>query len=221
LCPEAAARGKPEIVIALIGRADQSAGRITAIGVSGLRAAARPGMKPSQLASPPLRRQTMIVNARLRALPMLACALAAAPAFAAPPSEADIAANFARWEAALATKNPSAVAALFAPDAVLQPTVSNDVRTTPAEVEAYFVDFLKLSPKPTVNERSIRILDETTAMDAGIWTFDLVQDGKPSWVTARYSLLWEKKDGVWQIQLLHSSKMPEPLAARPAALKKQ
>lgn len=145
--------------------------------------------------------------------------LAALPALAAPPSEAEITANFARWESALASKDPAKVASLFAPDAVLQPTVSNDVRTTPAEVQAYFVDFLKLSPKPTVNERNIRVLDETTAMDAGIWTFDLVQDGKPTWVTARYTLLWEKRDGVWQIQLLHSSALPEPITERPARLK--
>lgn len=130
----------------------------------------------------------------------------------------EVAANFDTWKAALATKDPKTVANLFAPNAILEPTLSNQVRHTPAGVEAYFVNFLKLSPKPSINERHIEILDETTAIDAGIWTFDLVKEGKPSWVTARYSFVWEKIDGVWRIQMLHSSVMPEPIATRPAPL---
>lgn len=152
---------------------------------------------------------------------MLLAALAAVSnAFAAgQPTEAEIAANFEAWKKALATKNPGKVAALFAPNALLQPTVSNQIRNTPREIKSYFVDFLKLSPSPTINERNIRIVDNNTAIDAGIWTFDIVRDGKPTWVTARYSFVWEKKDGKWKIQLLHSSAMPEPVKTRPAPLK--
>jgi uncharacterized protein (TIGR02246 family) len=131
------------------------------------------------------------------------------------PTEAEIAANIDAWKSALASKNPKEVASLFAPNAILEPTVSNEIRNTPEEVEAYFVDFLKLSPSPKINERHIRILDENTAIDAGIWTFDLVKDGKDSWVTARYCFVWEKKDGAWKIQLLHSSAMPEALQEKP------
>lgn len=149
-----------------------------------------------------------------------ALALAAAtPALAdhhARPTKDEIGANFDRWKAALATKNPDTVAALFAPTGVLQPTVSNDVREKPEEVKAYFVDFLKLSPVPTVNERNIQILDDNTAVEAGVWTFDLTRDGKAEWVTARYTFVWEKVGKEWKIQLLHSSKMPEPLAKRPS-----
>jgi uncharacterized protein (TIGR02246 family) len=146
-----------------------------------------------------------------------ALTLVATPALAKP-SEAEIARNFDRWAAALATKDPKTVAALFAPNAILEPTVSNEIRTTPARVEAYFVDFLKLSPKPTINERHIEVLDRNTALEAGVWTFDLTRDGTPSWVTARYSFIWEKIGGQWKIQLLHSSMMPEPLSARPAPI---
>ena len=144
--------------------------------------------------------------------------LAAQAQSQAPISKEEVAANFEGWKAALATKDPRTLASLFAPNAILEPTLSNQVRHTPAGVEAYFVNFLKLSPKPTINERHIEILDENTAIDAGIWTFDLVQDGKPTWVTARYSFVWEKIDGAWRIQMLHSSVMPEPIEARPAPL---
>jgi hypothetical protein len=134
---------------------------------------------------------------------MLVAALAAATrAIAAgQPAESEITANFEAWKNALATKEPKKVAALFAPDAILQPTVSNEIRNTPVEVESYFVDFLKLSPSPAINERHVR-----------------VRDGKQNWVTARYCFVWEKKDGEWKIALLHSSAMPEPVESRPAPL---
>jgi len=157
------------------------------------------------------------------AIAVLALAATATPLAAQTPSapavrEAEIAANFETWKAALATKNPKIVAQLFAPNAILEPTLSNQIRHTPEGVEAYFVNFLKLSPKPTIHERHIEILDDTTAIDAGIWTFDLVRDGKPTWVAARYSFVWENIDGVWRIQMLHTSVMPEPITVRPAPL---
>ena len=42
---------------------------------------------------------------------------------------AEVAAQFDRWNAALATGDPEQVASLYAPDGVLLPTVSNKVRT--------------------------------------------------------------------------------------------
>ncbi len=165
------------------------------------------------------------ITALLAAAAIGALAACSPPAPSAPatpavvlPGKEEVAANFEAWKAALATGDPKTVADLFAPNAILEPTVSNQIRDTPEEIQAYFVDFLKLSPQPTINERYIEVLDENTAIDAGIWTFDLTRDGKPTWVTARYSFIWEKKDGEWRIQLLHSSAMPEPIAERPAPL---
>ena len=66
---------------------------------------------------------------------LLAAALLASSAGGsafAQPSEDEIARNFDRWAAALASKDPATVTALFAPNAILEPTVSNEVRTTPA-----------------------------------------------------------------------------------------
>jgi uncharacterized protein (TIGR02246 family) len=133
-------------------------------------------------------------------------------------ARAEVEAAFGRWAAALATRDPATVTALFAPGGVLAPTVSNEVRTTPQRIEAYFVDFLKLAPRPTINQRTIVMLDANTAVEAGVWTFDLTRDGQPSWVTARYSFVWEKTGAGWQIQLLHSSLMPEGQTTRPPAM---
>ena len=57
-----------------------------------------------------------------------------APAADAKPSDDQIKALFADWNAALATGDPEKVADRYAPNAVLLPTVSNQVRSTRAEI---------------------------------------------------------------------------------------
>jgi uncharacterized protein (TIGR02246 family) len=162
-----------------------------------------------------MKTHTMTIIAAFAAV---STALASSQANPADGAEKEIAANFEAWKSALASKNPKHVAALFAPNAILQPTVSNDIRETPEAVESYFVDFLKLSPLPKINERHIRVLDDNTVIDSGIWTFDLVKDSKPTQVTARYCFVWEKTNGEWKIQLLHSSAMPEPMQQPPSTV---
>lgn len=126
-------------------------------------------------------------------------------------AEKEIAALFDQWNAALATGEPAKVAALYAPDGVLQPTVSNWMRQGRDEVQDYFVKFLQLDPKGVINARDIRVIDEDTAMDAGIYTFTLTEGGQSRQVQARYTYVYEKLDGQWKIVLHHSSAMPEPV----------
>lgn len=84
---------------------------------------------------------------------------------------------------------------------------------TPARIKAYFADFLALSLDPAVLQRQVTILDDTTAIEAGVWSSQLTRNGQHETVTARYSFVSEKIDGVWRFQLLHSSLMPEPVAS--------
>jgi len=123
--------------------------------------------------------------------------------------EAEIASLFDRWNAALATGNADTVAKLYAPDAVLEPTVSNQVRTTPAGIRDYFVKFLKMKPQGTINLREIRWLDDNAAIDTGVYTFDLTKNGGHQKVHARYTYVYKKIDGEWKILNQHSSMMPE------------
>jgi uncharacterized protein (TIGR02246 family) len=123
-------------------------------------------------------------------------------------SEADVAAQFDRFNAAWATKNPDTVTALFTKDATLLATVSNEERETPAEIRDYFVSFLKGSPVGTINTSTI-VIDCNTAKRSGEWTVRLTNDkGVASDVLARYSFLyaWDGKD--WKIAHLHSSVRP-------------
>jgi uncharacterized protein (TIGR02246 family) len=138
-------------------------------------------------------------------------AYSGAPVQPSTAAEREIAALFDRWNAALATGRPNEVARLYAPTGVLAPTVSNEVRDTPAKIQDYFAKFLQSKPQGKVNYRQIRVLDENTALDTGVYTFSLTTDGKVSKVQARYTYLYEKINGEWKIMNHHSSAMPEPI----------
>lgn len=139
--------------------------------------------------------------------PMVYAGVASKPADA---RQAEIASLFDRWNAALATGNADEVTKLYAPDAVLEPTVSNHVRTTPTEIRDYFTSFLKSKPRGTINYQQIRLMDDNTALNTGVYTFDLVKNGKAQKVQARYTYVYEKLNGEWKIINHHSSAMPEP-----------
>lgn len=122
----------------------------------------------------------------------------------------EIAGLFDRWNSALKTGNPQNVVSLYAPNAILQPTVSNQVRSTPAQIQDYFEHFLTSKPVGQINYREIRHLGPDAAMDSGVYTFTLTAaDGKTQHVQARYTFLYERIGGQWKILNHHSSAMPQ------------
>lgn len=125
-------------------------------------------------------------------------------------SPAQVEAQFARFNDAFATRDTAKVAALFTSDAVLLATVSNKPRTTPAEINDYFVYFLKGSPVGTVDTSTVKIGCNSAAR-LGTWTVMMTdaKTGAKSAVKARYSFIYRLEDGEWKIDHLHSSMMPE------------
>ena len=126
---------------------------------------------------------------------------------------AEVSKAFDKWNAALQTKDPKQVAALYAPTAVLLPTVSNQVRTSPAEIEDYFTTFLQLHPNGKIDESNVRLLAPDTAINSGVYTFKLIVEGLPTTVQARYSFTYKKIGNQWLIVDHHSSGMPEKVEA--------
>lgn len=139
-------------------------------------------------------------------------------AITTPPTKKEIAALFDDWNDTLRTGGPHDMALLYAEDAVLLPTVSNEVRSNREEVADYFEHFLQLHPRGVINEQHIDVLDNNTAVNSGVYTFDLIKEGQPTFVVARYSFIYEKVGGKWLIKSHHSSAMPEAVTARPEAL---
>ncbi len=112
---------------------------------------------------------------------------------------------FDEWNKALQTGNAKTVTALYDDDAILLPTVSNEVGHNHKEIEDYFVFFLNLQPVGRINESNVRIFGEI-AINSGIYTFTLNND---TTVQARFSFVYRWNGQRWMIVEHHSSAMPE------------
>ena len=121
-------------------------------------------------------------------------------------NDADVLGLFDQWNTALSTLNPDTVTALYADNAVLLPTVSNQVRHNHEEIRDYFVGFLQKSPQGVVDEFNVNILSDTHVTNSGVYTFTF---GDGSKVSARFSYLYMASDDGWKILQHHSSAMPE------------
>jgi len=121
-------------------------------------------------------------------------------------NDADVLGLFDQWNTALSTLNPDTVTALYADNAVLLPTFSNQVRHNHEEIRDYFVGFLQKSPQGVVDEFNVNILSDTHVTNSGVYTFTF---GDGSKVSARFSYLYVASDDGWKILQHHSSAMPE------------
>lgn len=116
-----------------------------------------------------------------------------------------IPALFELWNNTLQTGDPKQVAALYETNAILLPTVSNQVRHNHAEIEDYFVHFLAKGPQGVINESNIRTFGDV-AINSGVYTFTF-KDGAQ--VQARFTYVYRWNGQAWKIIEHHSSAMPE------------
>lgn len=123
-------------------------------------------------------------------------------------TKAEIAGLFDEWDKSLQTGKPSEVAKTYTDDAILVPTMSNQVRHTHPEIENYFERFLSLSPDGRIEEQNIQIYCDV-AINSGIYAFDVIKDGQPSEIKARFTFVYHKVGDRWLIAEHHSSGMPE------------
>lgn len=117
----------------------------------------------------------------------------------------EITALFDEWNSAIQTGDPKQVAALYENNAILLPTVSNQVRHNPGEIEDYFVNFLAKGPMGKIDEANVRTFGEL-AINSGVYTFTF--EGGAS-VQARYTFVYRWNGQRWMIVEHHSSAMPE------------
>lgn len=129
------------------------------------------------------------------------------------PEEEGVLRAFAKWNSALATLDPENVVDCYAEDAVLLPTVADDLRTTKDERRAYFVDFLKNKPQGELDEYHVRLIGRddmglpSAVSNQGIYTFEMGASGQK--VQARYTFNYVRVGEQWLIKKHHSSAMPE------------
>ena len=114
---------------------------------------------------------------------------------------------FERWNEALRSGNAQRVSQCYTEDAVLLPTVSNVPRLSRSEIEDYFEHFLQKQPLGKVDQRNVK-LGCNKITDAGVYTFRVIDSGRTEYVPARYTFVYENRDGEWLIAHHHSSLMP-------------
>ncbi len=120
----------------------------------------------------------------------------------------EITAQFDRWNAALQTCDAKQVAALYAKDATLLPTISKEVRQTPRAIQDYFEEFLELKPRGTILQQKARLFGDV-ATNSGIYKFEVTQDGEERFVVARFSFVYIRDGEGWKIIEHHSSMLPD------------
>ena len=119
--------------------------------------------------------------------------------------EHEISELFELWNKALLSGDPQQVAALYADNAILLPTVSNRVRHNPVEIADYFLHFLSKGPQGKIEESNIRTFDDI-AINSGVYTFTFKEDFS---VQGRYTFVYHWDGNRWLIIEHHSSVMPE------------
>jgi hypothetical protein len=118
--------------------------------------------------------------------------------------------------------NATEVAALYAPNAVLLPTLSPDIKIklsdttsqelydfTSKDIRAYFVNFTKLKDLNAQTEKLYTQIFNDVAINTGLYTFEYLDDkGNKVNVPARFTFVYEKIKGKWLIINHHSSYLP-------------
>jgi uncharacterized protein (TIGR02246 family) len=112
------------------------------------------------------------------------------------------------WSEALSRRDLESLAALYAPEAILLPTLSREIRRTPAEIAEYFRAFLENGPECRVLDSSVQRTGGVI-LHAGIYRFTMTaQAGRPE-VDVRFTFVYQEKGAGWEIILHHSSFLPE------------
>lgn len=113
-----------------------------------------------------------------------------------------------KWTEAVASGRIEEVLDLYAPDAILVPTLSNEVVVTEDGRRSYFEFFLSNgAARCAVNSQEFRIDHKRgTVAIGGIYTFCFSRNTGEETVPARYLFTFEEIEARWLITGQHSSR---------------
>jgi hypothetical protein len=106
-----------------------------------------------------------------------------------------------RWVAAYNANDLDALMKVYAPDAILQGTSEPQINVGTDDLRKYFRNLPKGGSSNSIQERRIFVINDTTVLGVGFYTFK----GGP----ARFSFLVVKRGNDWLIQHHHSSSIPK------------
>lgn len=115
---------------------------------------------------------------------------------------------FIRWNDALGSGDSTAVASLYAKDAVLIATSSNERKMDFASIKAYFDPVVKRNPSVAILSRNVKI-GQDFAMDVGIYEWTFGDDGSKKQARFTFVYVPNNDNGTWEIAHHHSSALPQ------------
>jgi uncharacterized protein (TIGR02246 family) len=115
----------------------------------------------------------------------------------------DGAATIDRWVAAYSANDVEAMLKVYAPDGILQGTSEPQINVGTDAIRKYFRNLPKSGNKVTIQERRMVVINDTTVLGIGFYTFR---------GPARFSFLVVRRGNDWFIAHHHSSSVP---AGRP------
>ncbi len=117
------------------------------------------------------------------------------------------------WAEVISRGNIEELLSLYAADAILVPTLSNEIGDREEERRRYFENFLmNENLRCTINARMKRASRKLgTVVIGGLYTFEFSRDGQEHCVPARFLFTFEEIDGRWLITGHHSSRLSEAI----------
>ena len=109
-----------------------------------------------------------------------------------------------KWVARIKSGDPKQVASLYHSDGILLGTFSNKERVGYDLILEYFENLLRSPVDVEIVSEHPHVL-ESAIVTSGLYNF--VTSGKT--INARFSFVYEYRDGEWKIASHHSSVMPE------------
>jgi uncharacterized protein (TIGR02246 family) len=150
---------------------------------------------------------TRTMATRLAASLAIVSMITCAPLFAATPSS-DVEKATEQWISAFNRKNATEIVALYAKDAVFFGTSSPVLRDKPELVWDYFKGIANLGDATiSVGEHRVQVFGNV-AVNTGFYTRSSVQDGKTVQNPARFTFVYQLRNGKWMIVTHHSSALP-------------
>ena len=132
--------------------------------------------------------------------------LASAPLLADTPHDVEAATQ--QWVAAFNRKSSVDIVALYAKDAVFFGTSSPVLRDTPDLVKDYFKTLPDLGNSTiAVGEHRVQVFGDV-AVNTGFYTRSSTQNGKLVQNPARFTFVYQLRQGKWMIVEHHSSAVP-------------
>ena len=139
-------------------------------------------------------------------LALMAALIVSAPVMA--DTVKDVEATTQQWIAAFNRKSATDIVALYAKDAVFFGTTSPILRDTPELVRDYFKNIGNVGDSTiSMGDHRVQVFGEV-AINTGFYTRTAVQDGKEVKNPARFTFVYQLRQGKWVIVEHHSSVLP-------------